>query len=185
MSEAFEVPEGTITREEFYRWAAMQPRGRFELEAGEVVAMAPERVAHAHAKGRAYRALGDAIRRADLPCEAYVDGVSVAVDERTNYEPDVLVNCGPIDGDAIFAPNPVVIVEVSSPSRSRIDLDVKFQGYFRVPPVRHYLIVHLRNRVVIHHARRDDGRIESAILSSGPIALDPPGLAIMVEDLLP
>lgn len=173
-----------MTREEFYARADAQPRGRFELEAGEVVAMAPARVAHAHAKGRAYHALGDAILRADLSCEAYVDGVSVAVDERTNQEPDVLVSCGPIDGNAIFAPNPVVIVEVSSPSRSRIDLDVKFQGYFRVPSVRHYLIVHLRNRVVVHHARRDDGRIESAILSSGAIALDPPGLAVTVEELL-
>ncbi len=35
-----------MTREEYRRWAEAQSRGRYELVEGEIVAMAPERVAH-------------------------------------------------------------------------------------------------------------------------------------------
>jgi Uma2 family endonuclease len=76
-----------------------------------------------------------------------------------------------------------VVVEVTSPSNSRVDLTTKFADYFRVPSVRHYLIVHLAKRIVIHHRRRDDGGIESAVLGAGPVVLDPPGITIRVEDL--
>ena len=186
MSEAVEVPEGTMTRDQFLRWTERQPRGRFELDAGRVVAMAPERAAHADAKALAWRALRNAIERAGAPCRAYVDGLAVAVDDDTSYEPDALVNGGDaLEPDALAASQPVIVVEVTSPSNSRVDLDTKFVGYFRVPSIRHYLIVHLAKRVVIHHRRRDADRIESAILGSGEITLDPPGLVVTVEDLLP
>jgi hypothetical protein len=40
-----------MTTDEFLAWAAEQPEGeRYELVAGEVVAMAPERLGHARVK---------------------------------------------------------------------------------------------------------------------------------------
>lgn len=184
MSQPAETPPTNMTRSDYYAWALAQPRGRFELHMGEVVAMAPERVRHAQAKGRAYRLLGDAIARAGVPCEALPDGVAVEVDDRTVFEPDVVVNCGDLDPDALAAPSPVVVVEVTSPSNSRVDLTVKFGEYFRLPTVRHYLIVQLAQRRVLHHRRTEDGRIETAILGAGPIALDPPGIEVRAEELL-
>ena len=173
-----------MTREDYYRWAEAQPRGRFELVEGEVVAMAPERVAHIRAKALAWLALRQAIASAGVPCEALSDGVTVEVGDDTTYEPDAVVDCtSTLDGDAVAASAPVVVVEVTSPSNSRVDLTTKFNDYFRVPSIRHYLIVHLRRRTVIHHRRTDNGRIESAILSAGPIALAPPGITIRVEEL--
>ena len=173
-----------MTREEYYRWAEAQPHGRFELVDGEVVAMAPERVAHLRAKLASVLALRQAIASAGLPCEALPDGATVEVGEDTAYEPDALVHCGErLDDDALGSPEPVILVEVTSPSNSRVDLTTKFTDYFRAPSVRHYLIVHLAKRVVIHHRRLEDGRIESAILASGLITLDPPGLAVTVEAL--
>ncbi len=186
MSEPSEIPPGPMTLDAFRRWAAAQPPGRFELEAGEVVAMAPERAAHVRAKLRAWATLRDAIASAGLDCEALGDGLAVAVDGRTSFAPDALVNGGPpIADDAIAAPQPVIVVEVTAPSNSRVDLDAKFLGYFQVASIMHYLIVHLRSRMVVHHARRPDGRIESAILGQGRIALDPPGIALEVAALLP
>jgi Uma2 family endonuclease len=173
-----------MTREEYYRWAEAQPRGRFELVDGKVVAMAPERVAHLRAKLATVLALRQAIAAAGLPCEALPDGATVEIGEDTAYEPDAMVHCGQLlDDNAFGPPEPVIVVEVTSPSNSRVDLTTKFADYFRVPSVRHYLIVHLARRVVIHHRRLEDGRIESSILASGPIALDPPGLTVTVEAL--
>jgi hypothetical protein len=36
---------------------------------------------------------------------------------------------------------------------------------------------------VFHHQRGEDGRIETRLLESGPLRLDPPGLELTVEDL--
>jgi Uma2 family endonuclease len=110
--------------------------------------------------------------------------MSVRVNERTVYEPDALVRCGtPLPGDAVEVGDPVIVVEVVSPSSRGIDRGVKLAGYFSMPSVRHYLIVDTEKRVVIHHQRGEDGRIEVRILHDGPLTLDPPGLAIDAGDI--
>jgi Uma2 family endonuclease len=84
-----------MTSDEFLAWAIGREGGeRYELAAGEVVAMAPERAAHTRVKGRIFRRLSEAIEAAGLPCEAYVDGMGIEVDANTLYEPDVMVRCG-------------------------------------------------------------------------------------------
>lgn len=177
-------PRTVADRDEYRRWAAAQPCGRYERVAGEVVAMAPERAAHVRAKTRVWRALDQAIRASALPCEALGDGVTVEVGDDTDYEPDAVVNCGPRMGDdAIAAPNPVVVVEVLSPSTRSVDTGAKLADYFRVPSIRHYLIVRADRRAVVHHRRRDDGGIETKLVADGQIALDPPGVGILVDDL--
>ena len=57
----------------------------------------------------------------------------------------------------------------------------KLDDYFRLPSVRHYLIVEMKNRTVIHHERKSDGRIETGIVRSGTLVMDPPGIAVEVE----
>lgn len=169
-----------MTADQFIAWAMQQPEGqRYELVAGEVVGMAPERAAHARLKGRVYEALGRAIRAADAPCEAFPDGMTVRIDSDTVYEPDALVRCGsPLDDNAVEAPDPLVVVEVVSPSSARRDSGSKLEGYFRVPSVRHYLIVTTRNLAVIHHHRDDAGGITTRIIREGAIRLDPPGIEL-------
>ena len=173
-----------FTAGEVIAWALEQPTGRYELDNGTVVAMAPERVNHARAKSQAWLALRTAIVARGLACEALPDGATVRVNDRTVYEPDALVRCGPpLPGDAIETPDPVIVVEVVSPSSRGIDRGVKLAGYFALPSVRHYLIIDTDRRVVIHHRRGDEGRIEVHILHEGRITLDPPGLAIDIRDI--
>ena len=108
----------------------------------------------------------------------------VRIDDNTLHEPDALVRCGPpLPGDAIEASDPVIVVEVVSPSSRGIDKGAKLASYFSPPSVRHYLIVDTEKRVVIHHHLVEDGRIESRFLRNGPLALDPPGLTIEVRDI--
>lgn len=172
-----------MTRSEFRGWAERQPKGRFERVAGEVVAMAPERAGHARLKMRVWQVLDHAVRTAGLACEAFGDGVTVEIDNDTDYEPDAVVNCGDrLDPDAIAAPNPVVVVEVLSPCTRSTDAGAKLADYFRLPSVQHYLMVDTRRREIVHHRRAGD-RIETRIVDAGPIALDPPGIAIAVEDV--
>ena len=175
-----ETARRRMTSEEFLAWAMEQPEGtHYELEDGEIVAMAPERLAHVRAKQRIYRRLADAIERAGLPCEAFIDGPSVRVDETTIFEPDGLVRCGPkLPDDLITIDDPLVVIEVRSPSTGARDAGEKLEAYFRIPSVRHYLIVKTSNRTVIHHARAEDGGIATRIIRDGVVRLDPPGIGI-------
>jgi Uma2 family endonuclease len=171
-----------LTREEFRRWAEGQTR-RYERIAGEPIAMSPERVVHVRLKARVWQALDRAIRDAGADCEALADGVTVEIDEDTDYEPDAVVNCGPpIDPDATVAPNPIIVVEVLSPTTQSIDSSDKLADYFRVPSIQHYLIVRAKRREIIHHAR-SGADILSRAINIGSIRLDPPGISFDVAEV--
>jgi Uma2 family endonuclease len=172
-----------MTADEFIAWA-VEREFRGELVSGEVVAMTPERVGHARVKSRVLRALDDAARRAGLPCEAFPDGMAVQVADDMVYEPGALLRCGdPLPGDAVKVADPVLVVEVVSPSSRRTDTGAKLAGYFRLASVRHYLILDGETRTAIHHARAEDGAIATRILREGTLRLDPPGVALDIPAL--
>src|ERR1700674_4419190 len=87
------LPNHRMTVDEYLAWTEGRP-GRFELYAGYVYAMAPERAGHAEIKFAVQAALLAAIRRAGLPCHMLPDGMTVRVDPNSAYEPDALVYCG-------------------------------------------------------------------------------------------
>ena len=168
-----------MTADEFLVWAMDQPHGRYELASGEVVAMAPERAAHARTKFETAVALRDAIRTAGLPCEVFTNGMAVRIDDVTIYEPDASVRCGPrLEDEAVEFSDPVIVVKVLSPSIRARDAGAKLQDYFRLASTRHYLLVRTDTRSIIHHARGEDGAIATAIVTEGELRLDPPGIAL-------
>ena len=93
------------------------------------------------------------------------------------------VPSGPID--AIEIDNPVIVVEVLSPSTAAIDHGRKLSGYFSLPSVEHYLILDPERRVVIHHKRGQGDAIETRVLTDGVVRLDPPGFEVAVEAMFP
>lgn len=172
-----------MTREEYRTWAAHQPGRRFERVDGIVVGMAPERAGHNERKMAAWLALRSAVLQAGLPCRVYGDGMTVEVGD-SDYEPDAIVYCGQkLPADAVAVPDPLVIVEVLSPSTSGIDRAWKLKEYFRLPSLRHYLIVWADKQQIVHHRRDDLGEIRTQTVTGGEIRLDPPGVAIAVEDI--
>jgi len=172
-----------LSRSEFQSWAETQPGRRFERVGGTPVAMAPKRWVHARLKARIWRALDREIQSAGLPCQAAPDGMTVEIDDETDYEPHALVNCGaPIPDEAIAAPNPVVIVEVLSPRTESLDAGGKLADYFRLASVQHYLLVRPLRPEIIHHQRRGDV-IETRIVRSGAVELQPPGIRLELDEI--
>jgi Uma2 family endonuclease len=167
-----------MTVPEFLAWAETQENPRYELIDGHPVAMAPERREHVEAKMRAANALEAAVGSAGVVCEAFVKGLTVEIDQSTGYVPDALVNCGePVPRGSMTAPNPVIVVEVLSPSTHTIDTTVKLAGYFRVPSLAHYLIVDLDRQHVVHYRNQADGTVTVAVMTEGEIVFDPPGIS--------
>jgi Uma2 family endonuclease len=92
---------------------------------------------------------------------------------------------GLCDGEVLPSPphgiklsDPVIIVEVLSPSTSASDVGAKLAGYFPRPSLRHYLIARTENRTIAHHARGEKGIILTRIVHDDPIVLDPPGITL-------
>lgn len=172
-----------LSRAEYHRWVEQQPKGRFERAGGVPVAMSPERSIHARLKARIWQALNREVGAAGLPCEAFPDGMTVEIDDDTDYEPDALINCGErIPDESTVAPSPVVIVEVLSPSTQSIDAGGKLADYFRLPSVQHYLLVRPLKREIIQHRRSGD-RIETLIIRDGDVELDPPGIRLGLDEV--
>jgi Uma2 family endonuclease len=158
---------------------------RSELINGQIVMMSPERVEHIEAKFAAVLALTNAIARARLPCHALADGATVQVDDHTAYEPDALVYCGQkLPRGSLIVPDPVIVVEVLSPTTAHTDTSAKLIGYFKLASVKHYLIIDPEARTVTHHTRARDGVLASRTLKAGSISLDPPGLTLEAGDLM-
>jgi Uma2 family endonuclease len=175
-----------FTVPEFLAWAMAQPRGRYELVRGEIVAMAPERARHNLVKAAVFRALSDAAARGGLPCTVFTDGMTVVIDNEHSREPDAAVQCNvSTDLDSMILEAPLIVVEVTSPSSERDDTGDKLVEYFSVPSIRHYLIVNPMKQVVVHHARDEGGEISTRIMSDGQLDLTPPGMTVPVRELLP
>ena len=86
-----------------------------------------------------------------------------------------LVYCGaPVADDAMEIDNPVIVVEVLSPSTRGIDESTKLTGY--------YLLVDPDAGVVTHHHKQTDRSIVTReVTPSSPLVLDPPGLTLDVS----
>ncbi len=178
------LPRHQLTADEFVGWSEITP-GRFELLHGYVYEMASERTQHAEVKFEIQVALRAAIRTAGVHCHMLPDGIRVRVSPDSAFEPDALVYCGDKHpGTTLEVNNPVIVVEVLSPSSRSIDASAKLAGYFLLPSVVHYLIVDPNQLPVIHHARQPDGTILTRLVSSGTITMAPPGIAISVDGLL-
>ena len=171
-----------MTVDEYLAWSDRQSeRQRTELINGQIVAMPSERLLHTRVKTSAFFALRQAIAAGGLPCEALPDGLGVRIDEHTVYEPDAMVYCGSAPPPtSMLIPNPVILVEVLSPTTSHHDTSAKLIGYFKLPSVAHYLVIDPDARTVAHHSRAGTPNL----MTSGPLRLDPPGLDLKVEDLL-
>lgn len=177
------LTEARMTVDEFLAWAQERP-GRYELFRGEVFPMSPETTGHVKIKGAVYRALYAAVSESGCPCYVLSDGVTVRVDNKTAYEPDAMVYCGPERAFSdIEVPDPVILVEVLSPSTRQFDASIKLSGYFRLPSVAHYLIVDPAEPMIVHHSRKPGDDIVTRVVTEGVIQLDPPGLQIALADI--
>ena len=156
-----------MTVPEFLAWAAAQPRGRYELVRGEIVAMAPERARHNIVKLAVARASSDAVARAGLPCTVFTDGMTVVIDNENSREPDAAVQCGvATDLDSMILEAPLIVVEVASPSsRARRHRRQAGRVFFRSE---HPALSDRQSQsknVVIHHARNETGDIATRIVT--------------------
>ena len=135
-------PRTLLTPEEYLE-IERKAEFRSEYHAGEMFAMAGARQAHNLVNGNTYRDLANQLRH--TRCQVYSNEMRVRIPAADLYTyPDIVVVCDqPQFADEEFDTllNPVVLVEVLSPSTEAYDRGKKFEYYGSLPSLREYLLL--------------------------------------------
>jgi Uma2 family endonuclease len=126
---------------------------RYELFDGQIVTMAPASDVHGALVMRLARRIGNALRP---ECEV-IGEAGIVPPERADswYEADLAVTCAGLTGQQFIA-EPILIVEVLSPSTATTDRDRKLPDYRTIPSLQDILVVS-SSEPRIEHFRREDG----------------------------
>ncbi len=178
MAEAARRDDWPRTVAEFEAWHARQPE-RWEFIAGRPRLMAPGSLNHTIIKRNVFRAFDRAL--AERGCEVLPDGAQILTEDISAI-PDVVVTCAPLDHSTPVIAEPVIIVEVMSPSSEADDTGRKWLSYQRIASLRHYLVLSQDRRLVQVHSRAGDLWRERFV-SAGAVELDGPPAVLEIDAL--
>jgi Uma2 family endonuclease len=129
---------------------------RHEYMRGEIFAMNGASAAHVRICVNLSTALDSFLDGSR--CSVYVNNMKVFIEKAESYYyPDVVVSCEPFNPSCYVLNEPVVIVEVLSPSTKQIDLREKLAVYKDIPELKQYIIVHQnRMKIEVHQRLSED-----------------------------
>jgi Uma2 family endonuclease len=147
-------PLAKMTLSEFLIWEEQQA-DRHEFYRGEVFAMVGGTARHNRVILNVAGRLGQHLDGS--PCQVFAEGMKVQVADGSLY-PDVLVTCGKAEaGDEKVVTDPVLVIEVLSPSTMGYDKRDKFALYRSLPSLREYALIDPANRQVEVFTKADAG----------------------------
>lgn len=178
MAKAQPRDDWPTTVEAFQIWHEQQPE-RWEFFFGRPWMMAPASMAHTLIKNN----IGFALRQALAPlgCTALIDGPQILTDEISAI-PDVVVTCSELDLSTPVIAEPVIIVEVMSPSTERDDTERKWWSYRRIASLKHYVVVSQEEREILIHSRAGDLWHERFV-GEGVVDLGDPPVRLDIEQI--
>lgn len=130
---------------------------RHEYVDGEVFAMTGTSRPHNVIAGNLYMLLRNELR--GKGCRAYFADIKLRIEAANCYfYPDLMVTCTEADRLSQHVMNePVLVVEVLSPSTALYDRDRKFAAYRRLPSLREYVLVDTERMGIECFRRTDHG----------------------------
>lgn len=146
-----------LTVEQFLEWDSGDDR-RYELVDGEIVAMAPPLPAHQILAANFARRLAETLDDRP-PCNVRVEAAIVPVDrDDACHQADLAVTCRPHEPGQKATPEPVLIVEILSPSTESYDRKVKVPDYRAIPSVQEIVLIDPQQLYCEVHRRLEGGR---------------------------
>jgi Uma2 family endonuclease len=157
MSAANKLPPA-MTVAEFIAWTPPGGSDRWELVDGTPRAMAPASPRHGAIQNEAGRLIGNHLAAERPACRVVTEpGVRPRVRADHNVRvPDLAVTCAPWDDDGQALSEPLVLVEVLSPS-NRADTWANVWAYTTIPSAREILVLHTAEIRADLLRRQDDG----------------------------
>lgn len=131
-------------------------RAKHEFIDGEVYAMAGASERHHRIALNLIKKLDSHLE--DAECDAFITDMKLKADEKTFYYPDVFVACDKSPESEYYRAEPILIIEVTSPSTHQTDRREKLRAYQQIPCVQEYVIVEQDKIYLELHRRQSDGR---------------------------
>jgi Uma2 family endonuclease len=172
-----------MTLDEFLAWDDGTDT-RYELVGGVPLAMAPPAEAHRILAMRLGSRI-DAALQNRRPCNAQIDaGVLRPEGDDSYYVADVAVTCRPNEPGRQAVIDPILIVEILSPSTERHDRRVKLPVYRQIESVSEVLLIDADSHHAELHRRENDRWIVELVSGAGAMLfLASVGLRISMAEL--
>jgi Uma2 family endonuclease len=145
-----------MTPQEYMAWERQQT-DRHEYFAGEVFPQAGGTRRHSLIATNLLGELRQLLKASD--CQVHGGDMRVHI-EATGYQayPDASVVCPPVEGESEeVISNPVLVIEVLSPSTADFDRGGKFGHYRQIPALKEYLVFWQDEPHVEQHTRTAEG----------------------------
>ena len=119
------------------------------------------------------------------PCRPTTSDQAVRTSIKKFRRPDVTIECGPRDPDALEVRQPVVVFEVMSPSNRPSEVVSKIEEYKRNPAIMHIVLIEPAVITITVLSRGVDGLWTDRTLTdlSDVLVLDPPKVELALTEI--
>ena len=153
----------------------------YQLFEGQIVAMNPPLRGHGTLVVRLTTLVSSQLKP---PCEVVAEAGIIPVNRRHSwYKADLIVTCTPGNYTDPFIAEPVLVVEVLSPTTSATDFGRKLPDYQQIPSMRDILLVSSMERLVRHWRCEGDGWMEHGHRRSATVRLTGLPVALRMAEL--
>jgi Uma2 family endonuclease len=171
------IAEKLMSLDEFLAWEHDQPE-RYEFARGVITMMTGGSAAHVTIAMNLAFALRQALR--GTGCRPFGSDMKVIASNTVRY-PDISVTCRPIDDKDDRVLEPILIIEVISPSTEREDRGRKKFDYFATPSVRQYAIIEQDARRIDLYTRAGDHWTDEVVEGDAVLNLSSIGVEVSLD----
>lgn len=165
--------------EEFLAWEREEPE-RYEYAGGVATMMTGAPLAHVTITMNIAFSLRQSLRNSG--CRPFANDAKVLAAGSVRY-PDIAVTCTSFSGKDDVVPNPIVVIEVISPSTEREDRGRKKFDYFATPSIQQYAIIEQDARRIDLYTRSGDRWTDEIIEGDALVKLSSIGVDISLDTI--
>jgi Uma2 family endonuclease len=163
--------------EEFLVWESRQEE-RWEFDGFEPRAMVGGSLRHNRIVGALEFALRQRLADRCIVCR---ETMRLRLEHTARY-PDLMVVCTPVADDAQEITDPVVVIEVLSPTTMRTDRIEKNREYEAAPSIRRYILLEQDAIAAEVYAREDRRWIRSTVTGDGILVMPEIGVELPLAE---
>jgi Uma2 family endonuclease len=167
-----------LSVDEFYELVAGQER-KYELVDGEAVMMAGANRRQDRIATNGIRSIGNQLQGRD--CQPFTSDTFVRIPAGNRRLPDLGVDCGPFDDEALEASEPRLVVEILSPTTRTFDRNDKLEEYKTVPTLDYILLVDPDQPQVRLYWRDAGGNWTSGRVAGLEASVEMPALGLRIS----
>lgn len=172
-----------MTVEAFYDWVVSQEH-KYELVNGEPMLMAGASRRHDRIAANGLRIIGNQLQ--NRPCQPFTGDTYIRIPSSASRRmADFGVDCGHFDDASLEASEPVLVVDILSPTTRTFDSNDKLEEYKTVPTLRYILLIDPDQPQARLYRRDGNGDWTSERIAGleAAVALPGLGLRLLLVDL--